>query len=96
MDIAFIAFTNYLTCFLYNARGNLLQVYIAMANQHIRKLNQTIRIAKSEKLDRLFKYLKNLNEDSFTGYIKINFSQGSITRVERFEEISRKLNRRKE
>ncbi|MGD8652019.1 MAG: hypothetical protein PVF39_14450 [Desulfobacterales bacterium] len=46
---------------------------------------------KSQKLFCLMDYLRSLNEENFTGSIKINFSQGSIARVEKFEEISKKL-----
>lgn len=34
--------------------------------------------------------LETMREEKFTGYIKINYTQGSIGRVERFEEILRK------
>jgi hypothetical protein len=30
-----------------------------------------------------------MNEKEFTGYIKINFSQGGIGRIEKYEEILR-------
>jgi hypothetical protein len=62
-----------------------------MKTQRIENLNRSIRIDKSKKLYRLLEYLKDLNEENFTGYLKINFSQGSIARIERFEEISKKL-----
>jgi hypothetical protein len=62
-----------------------------MKTQKIENLNRPIRIDKSQKLSRLLKYLKSLNDEQFTGYLKINFSQGSIARIERFEEISKKL-----
>jgi hypothetical protein len=42
---------------------------------------------RPNKLRRLFEYLKDLEEEGFTGYIKINYSQGSIGRVERFQEV---------
>ena len=73
----------------------LFQLDIAMGSPRIGNLNQTVRMANSKKLDRLLEYLKDLNEEKFTGSIKINFSQGSIARVERFEEISKKLSHRK-
>jgi hypothetical protein len=62
-----------------------------MKTQRIENLNRPIRIDKTQKLSRLIEYLKSLNDEQFTGYLKINFSQGSIARVERFEEISKKL-----
>jgi len=40
-----------------------------------------------EKLEKLTVIMKALMGDEFTGHIKINFSQGSIGRVEKFEEI---------
>jgi hypothetical protein len=46
---------------------------------------------RSKKLYCLMDYLRNLSEENFTGSIKINFSQGSIARVERYEEVSKKL-----
>ena len=46
--------------------------------------------AKETKLTKLMDYLHSIKDDNFTGYIKVNFSQGSIGRIERFEEILRK------
>ncbi|MBN1106550.1 MAG: hypothetical protein JXL84_24320 [Deltaproteobacteria bacterium] len=43
-----------------------------------------------EKLWRLTEILKSLADDKFTGYIKVNYSQGAIGRVEKFEEILKK------
>jgi hypothetical protein len=40
-----------------------------------------------EKLEKLVAVMTCLMGDEFTGHIKINFSQGSIGRVEKFEEI---------
>jgi hypothetical protein len=52
---------------------------------------ETLKDKKSEKkLKRLMEYLKGIQTENFTGYIKVNFSQGSVGRVERFEEILRK------
>jgi hypothetical protein len=62
-----------------------------MKTRQTQKFNQPIEMDKSKKLFCLLDYLRNLNEENFTGYIKINFSQGGIARVERFEEISKKL-----
>lgn len=36
---------------------------------------------------KLTEYLQTLGHQRFTGYIKINFSEGHIGRIERFEEI---------
>ena len=51
----------------------LFQLDIAMGSPRIGNLNQTVRMANSKKLDRLLEYLKDLNEENFTGSIKINF-----------------------
>lgn len=42
---------------------------------------------KGAKLAKLMDTMKTLTEQKFTGYIKINFTQGGIGRVEKFEEI---------
>ncbi|MGD9176115.1 MAG: hypothetical protein PVF29_18260 [Desulfobacterales bacterium] len=62
-----------------------------MKTRRIENLNQPIRMDRSKKIYCLLDYLRNLSKENFTGSIKINFSQGSIARVERFEEISKKL-----
>ncbi|WP_157067280.1 hypothetical protein [Desulfosarcina cetonica] len=45
---------------------------------------------KADKLKQLYEYLSNIRDENFTGYIKVNFSQGNIGRVEKFEEILKK------
>jgi hypothetical protein len=45
---------------------------------------------QTDRLQQLMGYLLGLGDQDFTGYIKINYTQGSIGRVERFEEILRK------
>ncbi len=42
---------------------------------------------KTRKLDKLIEHLLTIRGTQFTGYIKINFSQGNIGRIEKFEEI---------
>jgi len=42
---------------------------------------------QAEKLDKLSLLMVKLITEEFTGHIKINFSQGGIGRVEKFEEI---------
>ena len=52
--------------------------------------NNKIHLQKQRsntKLERLIKYLEEGKCSEFTGYIKINFSQGHIARIEKFEEI---------
>ncbi len=52
------------------------------------KNDQTnIRFPKHEKIARLVDLMRLLAEEKFTGYIKVNFSQGGIGRIEKFEEI---------
>ena len=46
---------------------------------------------KTEKLELLIQELEALIDENFTGYVKINYSQGSIGRVEKFEEILKDL-----
>lgn len=43
-----------------------------------------------DKYEKLIEYLKTLQQKKFTGYIKVNYSQGSVGRIERFEEILKK------
>lgn len=42
---------------------------------------------KQDAVDRLMAVIKDLADQKFTGYLKLNFSQGSLARVEKFEEI---------
>lgn len=42
---------------------------------------------KTDAVDRLVAVIKDLAAQKFTGYLKLNFSQGSLARVEKFEEI---------
>ena len=50
----------------------------------IKKLSD---LKQAEKLDKLSELMVKLITEEFTGHIKINFSQGGIGRVEKFEEI---------
>ena len=43
-----------------------------------------------DKLTKLHEYLSSIRNENFTGYIKVNFSQGNVGRVEKFEEILKK------
>ena len=45
---------------------------------------------KTDKLSRLWSVINGLVANEFTGYIKLNFTQGSIGRIEKFEEILKK------
>jgi len=42
---------------------------------------------RHEKISKLVEVFRLLTEEKFTGYIKVNFSQGGIGRIEKFEEI---------
>ena len=55
----------------------------------MKDLSQYRKIARPEKLTRLLEIMKLLADEKFTGYIKVNFSQGGIGRIEKFEEILR-------
>jgi hypothetical protein len=48
---------------------------------------QIIRISRSDKQHKLQELLTGLTRSEFTGYIKVNFSQGGIGRIEKFEEL---------
>jgi hypothetical protein len=45
---------------------------------------------KPDKLTKLWTVINSLIATEFTGYIKLNFTQGSIGRIEKFEEILKK------
>jgi hypothetical protein len=51
---------------------------------------QKQKLKNPDKLKQLYEYLLNIRDETFTGYIKINFTQGNIGRVEKFEEILKK------
>jgi len=40
-----------------------------------------------DRMTRLIEAIRKLIEGEFTGYVKINFTQGSLGRIEKFEEI---------
>lgn len=54
------------------------------------KIIQKPKMKKTDKLKELYEYLSSIRNENFTGYIKVNFTQGNIGRVEKFEEILRK------
>ena len=57
-----------------------------MEKNHQKVIRNTI--SRSDiKIKRLVTYLETIKEQKFTGYLKINFSQGGISRIEKFEEI---------
>jgi hypothetical protein len=46
-----------------------------------------------KKLERLNEVMQDMVDGEFTGHVKINFSQGGIGRIEKFEEILREEDR---
>lgn len=62
-----------------------------MSGSSVIKMKQTIPCRRSgsdeEKLHRLITVMEGLVSDQFTGSVKINFSQGGISRIEKLEEI---------
>ena len=44
---------------------------------------------RDDKYARLVEVISDLIDNEFTGHLKINFSQGGIGRIEKFEEILR-------
>ena len=51
---------------------------------------KTSRIgSQNNKFKRLVEVLQDMIDKEFTGHVKINFSQGGIGRIEKFEEILR-------
>ena len=43
-----------------------------------------------DKVTKIIEMIKILMDKKFTGFIKINFTRGTIGRVEKFEEILKK------
>ena len=43
------------------------------------------------KIEKVLELLGDLKKKQFTGFIRINYSQGGITRIEKNEEILRKI-----
>jgi len=62
-----------------------------MSGVSVLKMKKTIPCQRSgtdaEKLDRLIGVMEGLVQSQFTGSVKINFSQGGISRIEKLEEI---------
>lgn len=40
-----------------------------------------------KKLEKLKAVMQSMVDEEFTGHVKINFSQGGVGRIEKFEEI---------
>lgn len=46
------------------------------------------KLSKHEKHERLFGIINTLADKEFTGYLKLNFTQGGIGRIEKLEELA--------
>lgn len=44
---------------------------------------------QSEKFLRLCEYIEEIRQGGLTGHIKVNFNQGNICKIEKYEEILR-------
>jgi hypothetical protein len=53
-------------------------------------LDQKEKKKKTDKLTKLWTVINGLVAGEFTGYLKLNFTQGAIGKIEKFEEILRK------
>lgn len=53
----------------------------------VKKRPKQEKPSKIKKLEMIAAELENLAGAGFTGYVKINYSQGAVGRVEKFEEI---------
>lgn len=62
----------------YSAASFQMETRSTMAN---------LREKQLEKMEKLIEVMSRLITEEFTGHLKINFSQGGIGRVEKFEEI---------
>ncbi len=56
----------------------------------IRRKKNNNSYGATGKYEKLVEYLKGIRDEEFTGYIKVNYSQGNIGRIEKFEEILRR------
>ena len=64
-----------------------IEIWRAPMNDSFKDFNTALKTLKGEKLSRIIELMKTLADEKFTGYIKVNFSQGGIGRIEKFEEI---------
>ena len=62
---------------------------VNQTNQNTVRLRTRNQRAQSLKFDSLVEAIRALIDKEFTGHLKINFSQGGIGRIEKFEEILR-------
>ncbi len=58
-------------------------------NETMERQNSTPKkLSKTEKNERLFEIIQFLATREFTGYLKVNFTQGAIGRIEKLEELA--------
>ncbi|MGB5156425.1 hypothetical protein [Desulfobacterium sp. N47] len=48
------------------------------------------QIRNKERLLKLSEVMEEMAKNKFTGYIRVNYSQGIVSRIEKFEEILKK------
>lgn len=53
-------------------------------------VRQEVTKQPMDKVKKIIEVIRALMEKKFTGYIKVNFSQGKVGRIEKFEEILKK------
>ncbi len=62
-----------------------------MSGSSVIEMKRTIPCRRNgsavEKLERLVGVMERLVEEQFTGSVKVNFTQGGISRIEKLEEI---------
>lgn len=51
------------------------------------RMNHDRSSSLKKRLQEVLEYLVILEQSKFTGYIRINYSQGSVGRIEKMEEI---------
>ena len=55
------------------------------------KTNGDVKLEKRrQNLEFVMEKLRDFSDEKFTGYVKVNYTQGTIARVEKFEEILKK------
>lgn len=45
---------------------------------------------KVDKLTRVIDFIENFDDEKFSGFVRINFSQGNVGRVEKLEQVYKK------
>jgi hypothetical protein len=53
-----------------------------------KKNGSSKKLSRIDKHERLFEMIRFLTAREFTGYLKVNFTQGGIGRIEKLEELA--------